>query len=258
MSERVVIRTPENVEFEFERAGLASRAFAWTIDLLVIGGLIGVVSIVLLVAGVVLGGLAGAIVALAIFAVQWGYFVFCEWWFDGRTVGKRALGLRTIQERGVRITFFQAALRNLLRIVDFLPGGYLVGAVTTLFDRRGRRLGDVAAGTLVVHVRTSPMPAVIVPPEERYNSFVKDPAVRAAATRIRAAERETMVALAMRRETLSLPLRIALFKRLAAHLEAAIAIPRPPVFSDEKYVLNLTAVVLDRGRADRLGARARS
>ena len=247
MSERVVIRTPENVEFEFERAGLASRGFAWIIDLAVIGGLMSVVAIALGIAGIFLGGLAGAIIALAIFAVEWGYFVFCEWFFDGRTVGKRAMGLRTIQERGVRITFFQAALRNLLRIADFLPGGYLVGATTTIFDRHGRRLGDLAAGTLVVRVRTSPMPSVIVPPEERYNSFVKDPAVRAAAVRIRAAERETMVALAMRRERLPLRVRIALFGRLAEHLERVLAIPRPSVFSDEKYVLNLTAVVLDRG-----------
>ena len=251
MSERIVIRTPENVEFEFERAGLASRAAAWLIDAAMIAGLIAVAAIVLAIVGVVLGGIAGALVALAVFAIQWGYSVFCEWYWDGRTLGKKALGLRTIQERGVRITFFQAALRNLLRIADFLPGAYLVGAATALLDRDGRRLGDIAAGTLVVRVRTSPMPSVLVPPNERYNSFVRDPAVRAAATRVRAPEREAMVALAMRRERLPLPVRVALFKRLAAHLESLLGVPRPAVFSDEKYVLNLTAVVLDRSDSGR-------
>jgi uncharacterized RDD family membrane protein YckC len=249
--ERTVIRTPENVEFEFERAGLASRAAAWLIDLGLIGALLLLVALASLLAGIVLGGLATAVLFLLAFAIQWGYFVFFEWYWDGRTPGKRALGIRTLQARGVRITFFQSALRNLLRIADFLPAAYLVGAATTLLDASGRRLGDIAAGTLVVRVRTSPMPSVIVPPGERYNSFVRDPAVRAAASRIRTAEREVMVALAMRRERLPLPVRVSLFKRVAAHLEALVGVPRPPIFSDEKYVLNLTAVVLDPAAAGR-------
>ncbi len=249
--DRYVIRTPENVEFEFERAGIASRAAAWLIDCAVIAALMALAGLVLLIVGVLTGGLGVGLSLLAAFAVQWGYFVFFEWVLDGRTPGKSVMGLRTIQERGVRITFYQSAVRNLLRVVDFLPGAYGMGVVSALLDRSGRRLGDLAAGTIVVRTRATPMPSVIVPPNERYNSFVRDPAIRAAAVRVRAAERETMVALAMRRERLALPVRLGLFRRMAAHLEALIGVPRPPVFSDEKYVLNLTAVVLDRAERGR-------
>jgi hypothetical protein len=200
------------------------------------------------IAGLALGELASAIVFLLAFAVQWFYFVVLEWRLDGRTLGKHALGLRVIDERGVRVTFLQATVRNLLRIVDLLPGLYLVGATTALLDGRGRRLGDLAAGTLVVRTRSMPMPSAIVPPAERYNSFIEDPAIRTAARRIDAAERDTMVSLALRRERLALPVRLQLFERLARHLEGKLGVGKPPFFSDEKYVLNLTAIVLGASR----------
>lgn len=240
----ITIRTPENVEFAFELGGLASRMLAWLLDLAVIGGIIALLSGVVLLLGFALGGLAVAFMFLGIFAVQWFYFVILEWKLDGQTLGKRVLGLRTIDQRGFRIGFFQAAVRNLVRIVDFLPGLYGAGAVTALLDRHGRRLGDLAAGTLVVRTRVTPMPSAVVPPAERYNSFIDDPAVRHAARRIDAGLRDVMVCLALRRESLALPVRNALFGRLARHLSDKFGVAKPPFFSDEKLVLNLTAIVL--------------
>jgi uncharacterized RDD family membrane protein YckC len=245
------LRTPENVSFSFELGGLATRALAWLIDLMVLVGLIMLIAALSSLAGMAIGQVASAIMFILIFAVQWFYFVVLEWRMDGRTLGKRALGLRVIDERGVRITFLQAAVRNLLRVADFLPGLYLVGGVCTLLDGRGRRLGDLAAATLVVRDRSSPMPSAIVPAAERYNSFIQDPHVRTAARRIDAALRETMVSLALRRERLKLPVRVELFARLAQHLEATLGVAKPPFFSDEKYVLNLTAVVLGAGPSSR-------
>lgn len=244
MKETYELRTPENVEFSFELGGLASRALAWLLDSIVIVALVVLVAIVCSIAGLALGNLAGALMFLLAFAVQWFYFVVLEWRMDGRTLGKRALGLRVIDERGVRVGFLQAAVRNLLRIVDFLPGLYMTGAVAALADARGRRLGDLAAGTLVVRTRRTPMPSAIVPPQERYNSFIEDASVRIAARRIRAPERDAMVSLALRREEIALPVRLELFERLARHLEQTLGVGKPPFFSDEKYVLNLTAIVL--------------
>lgn len=242
--DEVTIRTPENVEFGFELGGLASRLVAWLLDTAVIVGILFVASVVMLTAGVALGGIAVAILFVIVFAVQWFYYVVLEWRWDGQTMGKRVVGLRVVDARGFRIGFFQAAVRNLVRIVDFAPGLYLVGAVSALVDPEGRRLGDLAAGTLVVRTRAAPMPSAVVPPSERYNSFIEDPAVRHAARRIGAAERDLMVSLALRREQLALPVRLALFERLARHLSETLAVERPAVFSDEKFVLNLTAVVL--------------
>lgn len=247
-TEEVTIRTPENVEFAFELGGLASRLLAWLLDIAVVIGLLLVASVLLLLAGVALGGIAVALLFVVAFAMQWFYFVVLEWRLDGQTLGKRVLGLRVVDARGFRIGFFQAAVRNLVRIVDFLPGLYFAGAVSALVDPEGRRLGDLAAGTLVVRTRAAPMPSTVVPPSERYNSFIQDPVVRHAARRVGAAERDLMVSLALRREGLALPVRLALFERLARHLSDTLGVEQPPFFSDEKFVLNLTAIVLTTER----------
>jgi len=238
------IRTPENVAFEFELAGLSARALAWFLDVMVMALLIGIASCAFSAMVPVLGGLALALLFVAIFLVQWWYSALCEWWLGGQTLGKKAVGLRTLHERGVRITFLQSVVRNLVRVVDLLPGLYLVGGVSAFLDGHGRRLGDMAAGTIVVRERRTPMPSAVVPPSERYNSFVNDPTVAHAARRITPPEREAMVALGLRREELPLSVRQELFERMSTHLEHRLGVPRPPYFSEEKFVLNLTAVVL--------------
>jgi len=241
------IRTPENVVFEFELAGVASRALAWLIDLVVMATIITVASCAVTAMQVVAGGFAVALLSIAVFLVQWWYSALAEWWTGGRTVGKMIVGLRTLDERGLRITFLQAVVRNLVRIVDILPAIYFVGGVSALLDGSGRRLGDLAAGTIVVRERRAPPPAQVVPPTQRYNTFIHDPLVVHAARRIAPLEREAMIGLSLRRERLPLAVRHELFGRLAKHLEARLGVPRPPFFSEEKYVLNLTAVVLASG-----------
>lgn len=240
------IRTPENVTFEFELAGVGARALSWLLDVFVMFCLIVTGACLFSMFATVAGGFALALLSIFIFLVQWWYSALCEWWLGGQTIGKKMVGLRTLQERGIRITFLQAVIRNLVRIVDLLPGLYLVGGVSALLDRHGRRLGDLAAGTIVVRERRAPMPSRVVPPSERYNSFVSDPDVAMAARRITPPERDAMIGLALRRESLPLQVRHELFGRLARHLEKRLAVARPPFFSEEKYVLNLTAVVLGR------------
>ncbi len=243
------IRTPENVAFEFERAGLASRALAWAIDLAVMGSAITAVACGVSATQSIVGGFAVALLSIAVFLVQWWYGALAEWWSGGRTIGKRVVGLRTLDERGLRVSFAQAVVRNLVRVVDLLPGLYLLGGVCALLDPAGRRLGDLAAGTLVVRERRAPQPAQIVPPTERHNTFLRDPLVAHAARRVAPLEREAMIALSLRREGLPLGVRHALFARLGAHLEARLGVARPPFFSQEKYVLHLTSVVLSAGAA---------
>lgn len=239
-----VIRTPENVTFEFELAGIGSRALAWVIDVLVMGILL-VISMQLIQPLVpILGGFATAIFFVIAFVIQWWYSAILEWWWGGQTVGKKIVGLRALSSNGVRMSFVQAAVRNLVRIVDLLPGLYLVGGASVLLDEHSRRLGDLAAGTIVVNERKAPLPAQVVPPSERYNSFVDDPAVALAVRKITAPERDAMVGLSLRRERLPLAVRRELFARLAEHLETRLGIARPHFFSEEKYVLNLTAVAL--------------
>lgn len=241
----VRIRTPENVPFEHELAGLPSRALAWAIDLVVTAVAI---TVVIRVAGALgaAGGFATALALATIFLIQWWYGALFEWWLGGQTPGKRALGLRVLDERGFRIGFVQAVVRNLVRVVDLLPALYLVGGVSALIDPRGRRLGDLAAGTMVVRERPSVLPSAIAPASERHDSFSSDPTVALAVRRVTPAERDVMIALGLRREQLPLPVRHALFARLADHLEARLRIERPAFLSPERYVLGLTALLLER------------
>jgi uncharacterized RDD family membrane protein YckC len=250
MRDTFVIRTPENVTFEFELAGVGSRALAWAVDVMVMATLMMITVLIVVALGVVIGEVAFVLLSVFSFLVIWFYAAVLEWAWGGQTIGKRVVGLRTVSDQGVRLSFLQSFIRNLVRIIDLMPGLYLVGGLSALLDTHGRRLGDLAAGTIVVRERRNPVPAAVVPPSERYNTFVHDPSVILAVRRITAPERDAMVGLSLRREQLPLAVRQELFVELAAHLEERLGIPRPPYFSEEKYVLNLTAVALGQ-RHDR-------
>lgn len=246
MRELYAIRTPENVSFEFELAGLGSRALAWGVDVFAMAVLTGLAFVIAKLFGIVFEGLARAIYLVLAFAIQWGYGALLEWRLAGQTFGKRLLGLRAITLAGTTITFAQAALRNLVRVVDILPGCYLVGGAAAVLDKYGRRLGDLAAGTVVVRQRSSPRPSAVLAPVDRYNSFSHDQTLAHAAQRITAPERDTMIGLAVRRESLPVVVRYALFSKLASHLERRLGVARPDHLSEERFVLNLTAIVLQR------------
>jgi len=239
-----VITTPENVEFHFELAGVTARGLAWAIDAVVLTVAILTLACAVSIVTPLLGGIAEAVLYIAVFTVQWGYATLLEWRWRGQTIGKRVLGLRVLSDRGVPIDFMAAAIRNLVRVVDSLPVFYLVGGAAALLSGQSRRLGDLAAGTIVVRERSAPKPASVVPASERHNTFIEDPSVVHAVRRITPPERDAMVALGLRREALPLDIRQDLFARLSQHLERRLGIHRPSFFSEEKFVLNLTVVVL--------------
>ncbi|HEU5097898.1 MAG TPA: RDD family protein [Roseiflexaceae bacterium] len=158
MDDRYTIDTPENIEFAYDIAGIGSRFLAAMIDTLLIGI---AQAIVILVFGLTSSaiGLAAAndllvaLGALLAFAILWGYYIAFELLWSGQSPGKRVIGLRVVREGGRPITFVGSAIRNLIRIVDFLPALYGIGVLVMFVDRRSRRLGDLAAGTLVVKER---------------------------------------------------------------------------------------------------------
>jgi uncharacterized RDD family membrane protein YckC len=161
------VETPERVRFSFRLAGPAQRAAAYLIDVLVRGA---VLMACWFAAGVfgLAGGLSGAgvgIALLALFLVEWGYYVVCERLMNGRSIGKRMLELRVVRSDGLPIGFAESLLRNLLRAADFLPFGYGLGVLVAAVDPRFRRLGDLAASTMVVvERRHRVLPAVEIKP----------------------------------------------------------------------------------------------
>ncbi|HWQ15383.1 MAG TPA: RDD family protein [Roseiflexaceae bacterium] len=171
MVDRYTVDTPENIEFAYDIAGIGSRFLAAIIDSLII---VVAQALVLYLLGLATTSLPFAesvmvaVGALLSFLILWGYYIVFELVWSGQSPGKRAIGLRVVREGGRPITFTSAAIRNLVRIVDFLPALYGIGVVVMFIDRRARRLGDFAAGTLVVKERRgvtlASLTATAVPP----------------------------------------------------------------------------------------------
>jgi uncharacterized RDD family membrane protein YckC len=157
------IDTPENVTFDYDVAGIGSRFLAALIDtalillaqLLLIGVVI-LMMVFIFQTDVFEGDLFSwglAVIGIMSFIFLWGYYIFFEILWNGQTPGKRWVGLRVIRLDGTPIAASEAVIRNLVRIIDLLPSAYGIGVVTMFISSNSRRVGDLAAGTLVVHDR---------------------------------------------------------------------------------------------------------
>ena len=163
--DRLRISTPEGIDLELPLAGLGSRFIAALVDWTIKGLLILAVLIVLGVTGAgddTSTGVAVAVSAVLVFLIVWFYDVAFEVMGRGRTPGKRMTGLRVVREGGAPVDLRASAVRNLVRLVDGLPLSYVPAVVSILVTKRNQRLGDLAAGTLVV--RDQPRGAVLRPP----------------------------------------------------------------------------------------------
>lgn len=162
------IETPEHVVIDYEIAGLGSRALAAFADTLIVVALMGALLYLASFAAPRVGAAILPLTGLGLFAVLWGYFALFEGFRDGQTPGKRWMGIRVIRDTGHPVTLREAAARNLLRIADFLPPPYLLGALLVAFHPRGKRLGDLVAGTVVVRDQPheSPLPDLALPPAD--------------------------------------------------------------------------------------------
>jgi uncharacterized RDD family membrane protein YckC len=147
----LVVATPERVSFDYQVAGLATRGIANLVDLGILSFVLGAVYFAAIGVGAAGSETAGFLIAiLGSFVVVFGYHWTLEAFWSGQTVGKKIFRLRAVGDRGEPMTFMQAGIRNIVRIVDFLPYAYGVGLVVLFLNGRGKRLGDLAAGTVVV------------------------------------------------------------------------------------------------------------
>jgi uncharacterized membrane protein SpoIIM required for sporulation/uncharacterized RDD family membrane protein YckC len=157
-TQKVEVETPELVVLSYTIAGIGSRVYAGFIDLLVCIGLLIGISLALLflaskapVQASAATAWGAAFLGLVAFAIFWGYYVVCEWLFDGQTIGKRHLGLRVVRDGGYSVGFAAAATRNIMRAIDMQPGiFYLFGITAAVLSKTGKRLGDMVAGTVVI------------------------------------------------------------------------------------------------------------
>lgn len=143
------VETPEGVRLTLRTAGPVPRALAYLVDAF-LRSVVYVLALMVLSASV--ADLVLPLMLLLVFLGEWFYPVFFEVWARGQTLGKKVVGLRVVHEDGTRVRWPASILRNLLLSADWLPGTCAVGLVSSLASPGFRRLGDLAAGTLVVHV----------------------------------------------------------------------------------------------------------
>jgi uncharacterized RDD family membrane protein YckC len=156
--EKLSIDTPEQIALEFHLASVGSRFLALAIDTLIQAGAAAVLLLLALGLGLVLRPFwtgaptwVYAAVLIGWFTLYYGYFAIFEARWNGQTPGKRTVGLRVIHTSGRPLSVYEAILRNIVRIVDQMPGIYAVGIVSVFVTERSQRLGDLAASSVVVH-----------------------------------------------------------------------------------------------------------
>ena len=167
MLRSVEVRTGEAVALRYELAGLGSRFLAVSIDMaaqlaillaIVVGAAFGSQALLRLVPSRNVAAWGIALVVVVLFVVLIGWFIVFETWWSGRTPGKRALGLRVVRDGGFPLDPGAAVIRNLVRLIELGLGFYAVSAISTLLSKENKRLGDFAAGTIVVRDRSEIAP----------------------------------------------------------------------------------------------------
>ena len=196
----VTTETPEGIILELRPAGLAVRYYAFLIDWCIRLAVI----IAAAFASAALGGVGAALWIILLFAIEWFYPVLFELSLSGASPGKRLFGLKVVMESGLPVTAAASMTRNLLRVADFLPFGYAFGVICLLVRPDGKRLGDLAAGTLVVHER-----------RREPKVFLDDVAPLAPHRLLAPREQAALIALAARASTLT-PARLNELAALAA------------------------------------------
>jgi hypothetical protein len=192
------------------------------------------------------------------FALQWGYFLLFEWLWHGQTPGKRVVGIRVIDWQGTSISFGQSAVRNLLRaadglpilIPDLLPLVYGVGFVVAACNRDHRRLGDLAANTLVVHVERRAKPIRALQEVASDEDTARNVLFRQRLSQFDRRQKQALLDLCLRRDQLRVEDRARLFREVAEFFKTRLELAPAQYQSEEKFILEVAGVLGERGSAE--------
>jgi uncharacterized RDD family membrane protein YckC len=225
-ADKLTIETPEQTSLEFRLAGIGSRFLALAMDtviqvstaLLILVALEFAYPVVRLLGSASQWMLAASVVGG--FLLYEGYFAFFEAVWNGQTPGKRFARLRVIKDDGRPIGVYDALARNLLRIVDQIPGIYAIGVVVMLFSKQSKRLGDYVAGTVVVHEQSI----------EEARPFAETGAGAAAmdTSRVTIEEFQLIEAFLQRRDSLESGVRRGMAAQIARRLGTKLGVQTPP------------------------------
>jgi uncharacterized RDD family membrane protein YckC len=245
-AETVLIRTPEGIEFDLPLAGPISRMLAFAVDFAAIAAAGALIARLVAPLQLFSADAARSAVTILYFAVSLLYGILAEWFWRGQTVGKRLLGLRVVEASGLRLRPSQIIVRNLLRFADLLPGLYLVGGVCCVLSSRRQRLGDIAAGTIVIRTLQLKEPDVDQVLGRKFNSLAES---RHLAARLRQKVPAKVAHLALetilRRDEIQPAARLVLFREFGGYLKNVVPYPAEIVeqLTDEQYVRNTVDVL---------------
>ncbi len=258
--EHINLHVPEQIEVSYELAGLGSRFLAALVDTFIAA--VGVMLLAFiawmlrawLTGAAEVSGFTGIIVLSAGLLFYIGFYVYAEMTMGGQSPGKRAAGLRVVSVDGAPISAEQSAVRNIMRIADLLPTMYAVGLVSILVTARNQRLGDLAAGTMVVKERVQPLAeipeepplAVELPPEVSADILR---AVRGGLRAITREEETTVRRFLDRRFELPPEARSRLAARLANALRGRFPGLEPGQLSPPETFLEVVVRAIDESRA---------
>lgn len=233
----VVVHSPEHVAIHLIAAGFGRRFAAFLIDLLLI---VGLTSLISMVTRLLPDAVSTILTTTLGFLITWGYHVYFEVARSGQSLGKRLLSLRVVDARGLPIDLRQSLVRNVVRALDMMPLGG-IGVASCLLDRHRRRLGDLAAGTLVVEERQPPVVDLAALQALRQNSLDIPRIRRQVANRVSLEEREFLLALVMRAPQLDERARFELFENVGDRYRERLGIDQQQL-SGENLVRGLVAL----------------
>jgi len=240
------IQTPEGVVFNLTIAGLFTRFLAWIVDGAAIMAATSLITICTAFMTVISHDFANALSVILYAVISVGYGIYTEWRWRGQSWGKRLLRLRVIDASGLKLQLSQIIIRNLLRPVDLLPACYLLGGLFSFWNRRGQRLGDLAANTVVVSIPVSFTINTQSIKEGKYNSFRDYPHLE---SRLRQRTKPIEAALALdailRRDEITPEARVELFKDIATHFRGLVPFEEhvDEMIADEQFVRNVVASI---------------
>jgi len=256
MDEFDLIETPENVELQRRLAGIGSRFLAGIVDALLILVLYALILLAWSLFALAspfayitearfVASWAFAVIIFVMFLIYWGYFMIFEILLNGQSPGKRIMKIRVMKEGGSAITFSDIFIRNLLRAADWLPFGYGVGVVCMFLSKKVQRLGDLAAGTVVISEQVLDYAARGDGTRALWTKEVTAPALRA--TGLNPEEYRALSNYWLRRQQLSLAARGQLLPRLLRPIlqRAGQTLPDQSLEALEAYVQTLMAKAVE-------------
>lgn len=229
-----IVLTPEHVPIRLFPAGLGARFLALMVDQAIIIGIWSAMASLLVV--------SPGLLTVVNFVVQWGYHLYFEVRHRGQSPGKRVCGLRVVDSRGLPITFQQSFVRNVVRVLDAAPIFYGLGGLVSTVDRHRRRLGDIIADTLVIEEHRATDPTRAIADARRFNSLQTSRVLRRLRKQVGLEERELLLAIALRADSLDPQARFDLMEEVAGHYRRTLEIDDPHL-SGENLVRGLLAIL---------------